>query len=236
MHHEVLPVTSGYRWALTYNLALPPEFDRPSADLLRDDLKSPRHALRRWLLAESAEDAQNQEPEESSLECLYYLMGHQYTEAQISLKNLKTTDYARTCALQQVSSELGLEIVLAALEKEESGSCEHDHDRGNYNRGYYNKHRRGWDDESEEEEEEDEADWHAMDEVFSTKYKFKRIVDLNGRQLLSDVETDEGFEERVLQQCGPFDDTDDKEEDYEGFMGNSVCQRHCPFNKRTGAY
>lgn len=32
-HHEVLPVTSGYRWALTYNLAIPPHLERPSAPL-----------------------------------------------------------------------------------------------------------------------------------------------------------------------------------------------------------
>lgn len=114
-----------------------------------------------------------------------------------------------------MSSELGLEVLLAVLEKEESGTCE-----GNWDdhRGYYDRYR-GWDDgESEEDEEED---WHYMDEVLDTSHNFKRIVDLNGRQLLSNVSTDEDFE-RVLQQFDPFDDPNDQKEDYVGFMGNWV--------------
>lgn len=31
--HEVLPVTSGYRWVLTYNLAIDPAQEHPTADL-----------------------------------------------------------------------------------------------------------------------------------------------------------------------------------------------------------
>lgn len=112
VHHKVLPVTSGYRWALTYNLTLFPDHERPSAGLLRqDDLQPLRQALNRRV--------SDLERGQSTPEHLYYRLHHHYTEAQISLDNLKTTDYAQVSALQQVSAEIGLGIFLAVLELEE---------------------------------------------------------------------------------------------------------------------
>ncbi|OAQ63101.2 2OG-Fe(II) oxygenase superfamily protein [Pochonia chlamydosporia 170] len=50
--HEVLPVTSGYRWVLTYNLAIDLKVARPSAELQRSTTQALRDTLRRWLAKE----------------------------------------------------------------------------------------------------------------------------------------------------------------------------------------
>lgn len=44
--HEVLPVTSGIRWGLTYNLGISPQVNRPSAAMNAPGLYGVRDALR----------------------------------------------------------------------------------------------------------------------------------------------------------------------------------------------
>lgn len=229
--HQVLPVTSGYRLVLTYNLALPPDLERPSAALLRDDLRPLRHLLRRWLLqlGKQTETNNTQEfkhgyfqnkTEKTPSKHLYYALDHEYTEAQISLKGLKTVDFDRVSALQTMSSELELDVFLAVLEKEELGSCEHVYD------DYYDrkKHYRGYEDDEDDEDDEDEGDgedWHELEDVHQVSYKIKQLVDLKGRVVLSDISTSEDFEENLLQEFDLWEGLEGEEE-YEGFMGNSV--------------
>lgn len=170
--------------------------------------------MRRWL-AEAPEDFGDVG---FSHDHLYYSLDHQYTEASISLANLKTKDRARVQCLQVMASELDLDIFLAVLEKEEQGSCEFDHsrwERGNRYKDYY-------DDSDEDGDEDDDDGWHCLDEVFETNFMIKKLVDLNGHVLLSQVRVDEmeEFEENMLQEGDPFEGWDG-EEDYEGYMGNS---------------
>lgn len=97
------------------------------------------------------------------------------------------------------------------LEKEEMGGCEGD----DYD-PYEEYHSKGGDDE------EEKSNWHTLDDDLDTTYSFKRIVDLKGRQLLSNVVTYElEFKESVLQECDPFEDAD-TEEEYENYVSNEV--------------
>lgn len=226
VQHEVLPVTSGYRWVLTYNLALPPECTRPSAALVSSDMKSLRHALRKWLLA--------LEKSQSELDCLYYVLDHQYTEAQLSLKNLKTTDFARVSALHQMSSELELDIFLAVIEKEEKVDCEFD----DYHAGRYYGMSEEEDDEDDDEDDDEmqkKDSWNSMDDSTETSYSFKRIVDLHGQLSLSDISIDANVEEEMLQQSDPFEDAEDQEEEEGGYTGNEVRQCYDMLNARMHA-
>ncbi|KAK4150553.1 hypothetical protein C8A00DRAFT_36858 [Chaetomidium leptoderma] len=116
VHHEVLPVTSGYRWVLTYNLAISPDLERPSAALLRTEAQKLRHALRRWLEHRDLEIQGSH---------LYYLLDHEYTEASIAFRALKTTDLARVQYLKDLSTELEFDVFLGLLEKEEKGDVEY---------------------------------------------------------------------------------------------------------------
>ncbi|EGO55246.1 hypothetical protein NEUTE1DRAFT_102687 [Neurospora tetrasperma FGSC 2508] len=119
VHHKVCPVESGYRWVLTYNLALDPNAVRPSAGLVRSETEALCHTLREWL----------QEPAESRQNGLYYVLDHDYTEASIKLNNLKTRDLAIGQVLNNLSKELDFEVFFALLEKEEFGEAEVDHSR-----------------------------------------------------------------------------------------------------------
>ncbi|PHH91119.1 hypothetical protein CDD83_1600 [Cordyceps sp. RAO-2017] len=90
--HEVLPVTSGIRWVLTYNLALDASAHaaRTSASLQQLETQALDAALQRWL----AEDKDSRPKP-----FIYHTLDHEYTEANTSLKALKTRDLAQVQAL-----------------------------------------------------------------------------------------------------------------------------------------
>ncbi|RMJ07363.1 hypothetical protein CDV36_013034 [Fusarium kuroshium] len=205
--HEVLPITSGYRWVLTYNLALDPTQPRPSASLLSQINTQPlRQALNRWL----AED-----PEKRENEYFYHVLDHDYTEASISLNALKAHDLIRVQALKEECSKLPVDVYLALLEKMESGSveyCPDPYDRRSFYRGGYYGGYGDYDDD----DEEDEDGFHALDEVLESEHKVLTLVDLDGHTVTKGLELDE---DDILQEDA-FEDIDGREE-YEGYMGNS---------------
>ncbi|KAG5926576.1 hypothetical protein E4U42_003141 [Claviceps africana] len=199
--HEVLPVTSGFRWVVTYNLALDSTAGPgPSADLQRSETKALRRTLARWL----------SEPKESrARKCLYHMLDHDYTEASISLEALKTRDLAQVRVLKGISGELPVDIFFAILELKEFGNCEPEDDdprfssRKHYNYNYYPTAKKGV--------------FHPLDDVFESEYGVKTLVDLEGNVVTRGMHLDE---DDILQD-GCFDGLDPDEEDYEGFMGNS---------------
>jgi hypothetical protein len=147
---------------------------------------------------------------------MYYLLEHEYKEASLAFRALKTTDLARVQCLGDSATELGFDVFLAVLEKKEDGGVEMDHQWGSRDRRDYYKSDDG------EEEEDDEA-WHSFDEVYDTEIYIKKLVDLDGRLLRSGMPiATEDLESNLISECDPFQDVDDRNEDYEGYMGNSV--------------
>ncbi|GFP51853.1 hypothetical protein TASIC1_0001000500 [Trichoderma asperellum] len=139
--HEVLPVTSGFRWVLTYNLALDLTGPGPSASLPRFETPALRRTLKQWLSVAGASRERN---------CVYHVLDHDYTEANISLKALKARDFAQVHVLKEISSELAVDVFLR-----------------------YAKY-------SHYDYDDDESNYHNLDEVFETKYAVKTLVDLEG--------------------------------------------------------
>jgi hypothetical protein len=206
--HEVLPVISGYRLVLTYNLAIDPsrtiDMGSPSAALAREEARPLRHALQRWL----AQPEQDREAE-----YLYYALDHEYTEANISHRGLKTRDLAVVDVLHQLSVTMPFHIFLAALEKSERGSCEYKHNAA-YGRGRW-----GYYDDQEEDDEDEDQGFQDREEVFDTEYNIKKLVDLGGRQLGVDTSFDLDY---VLQEDDDLFPEHPDGEDYEAYTGNSV--------------
>lgn len=195
--HEVLPVTSGYRFVLTYNLAMDSAAALPSATaLLRDQSRELRQALESWS-HEVKTGRREAEP-------LYYVLEHKYTEANISLKHLKTIDQARVQCLQMLCSELDFDLFLTTLEKKDIGTAEGGYGYDKYD-DYY--------DEDDEEEDDDEDGHHDIEDIIDTEYTAKFIFDLAGNKIVSSVE----FGEDDVIQEDAFGDEPDKEE-YEGYM------------------
>jgi hypothetical protein len=233
VHHEVLPVKSGYRWVLTYNLAVSPNPDGPprAGRVQNVDISPLRNALNAWLQYEAAIEEGNSH--------IYYLLDHEYTEASISLKALKGDDLARIESFSLLSEELEFDVLLAVLEKKEVREPEVDY----YNlRDYYDdrpRKRRKYDDDDDSEDEdedededqdEDEDEYDDDDEVLERSYEIKKLVDVDGNKLRQDVNIGEDFKD-ILEDLipehepdeDPFDDSEDVDEDYEGVLGNSVC-------------
>ncbi|KAF5659957.1 hypothetical protein FHETE_9239 [Fusarium heterosporum] len=195
--HEVRPVTSGYRWVLTYNLAIDQSLPTPSAGPQTSEQRAIRHSIRRWL-AQDVASRDNQ--------YVYYVLDHEYTEANTSYRSLKAVDLARVSALQQACNGLPVTLFLSLLEKEEMGEVEFDVGDLQYNyRGAMGE----YDDESD-------GSYHHIAEVLQTTYRLKTVRDLEGNVVAGTM----GIQEDDMLEPYIFDDMVGEEE-YEGYMGNS---------------
>lgn len=221
VHHEVCPVESGYRWVLTYNLALDPNAVRPSAGLLRSETKDLRHTLRKWL----------QEPVESRRNGFYYVLDHDYTEASVKLNSLKGRDLSVGQVLNGLSQELNFEVFFAFLEKEEWGGTADDEEE-------MERAERGWwyyDDEWDEEEEDSEAEeerekkekedapektFHPIIDICDVTDQVNSLRDMFGKPVAGRLPLD--AENEILQDDEAAFKKADPEEEYSGYTGNEV--------------
>lgn len=118
--HEVLPVRTGHRVALTYNLLVSGDTRAPAADsdsraqvaqLLRDYFDTPQPPR----YGSSARVPTR----------LAYLLDHEYPEHGLSLARLKGADAAAASALGAAAEDADCEVVLALTEVREvrNGDC-----------------------------------------------------------------------------------------------------------------
>lgn len=118
--HEVLPVASGYRLALIYNLVRqrkgplpkPPDYDteqQRAVDLLRG-----------W-----AREPQAEAESEGAPAKLIYPLEHAYTQAEIDFATLKGADAAVAGVMVEAGRQADCDLYLALVSIEESGWAEH---------------------------------------------------------------------------------------------------------------
>lgn len=149
VYHEVRPVTSGYRWVLTYNLDIPPNLDLPSAASLGPVCEIHRQLIQ-WLHPRRAGKRPGK---------MYYRLSHDYTEYGIGYRALKGVDRTRVEALKEAAAGLGAQIFLAVLEMKERGETVYESPSRVRRYG--------------------EADWHEFRESDDADYAINRMVDLN---------------------------------------------------------
>ncbi len=116
MTHEVLPVISGYRIVLTYNLTYTAAGAVQTASTLSGATDSLRKLLAFW---RSAYEAKDEYPE-----FLAYLLRHKYTDAQLSFRRLKGRDQLAGRCLTEACAQEGFALYLANLKRTVSGGCE----------------------------------------------------------------------------------------------------------------
>ena len=190
--HQVLPVTSGYRWVLSYNLAIDKSLPTPSAALGRSELRPLRHCIRRWL---ALDKKSRQSP------YTYHMLEYEYTEANISYKTLKARDLAQVTALREACKGLPVTILLALVEKMERGSVMANPF------GWYN----------EPDEESDEGGY-CIEDVLVSSLAVKFLQDLDGQVVPGKM----FIKEDHLLEPFTFDSLDPDKEDYEKHTGNAV--------------
>ncbi|KAI9103108.1 hypothetical protein DFS34DRAFT_700850 [Phlyctochytrium arcticum] len=204
--HEVLPVTSGYRWVLTFNLATAETAHAPSANLPVGYYEL-HEAVRKWL------DFRKSDDWNGDLYSPYYFLNHSYTEASIALNTLKGVDGARMQAFKKACEAESVSLYFGIIEKSEYGNCENwetsedDDDDGNGNGD--REFRRGR--------------WHYFDDVIEEEYTIKKVVTTSGQSLLTNLglSWDEISENNLIQNFeDPFDGVWCGEFGYSGLTGN----------------
>ena len=220
-HHEVRPVTEGYRVVLTYNLMLERGGDavasataKPSmiaalAELMREHFETPLPAPQ-WLRT-----TQTAAPEPPSR--LVYLLDHEYTQRGLAWDRLKGDDAARVALLRAAAEQVGCEAALALAEVHETWDCM----EADWDEPWYGRHSH-W--------EWDGDDWDAGDDQIAGDTDDHTLVDLQDWSITLDRWIDEAgkraepiataVSDSELCYTTPSVELEPYATEYEGFMGN----------------
>lgn len=152
--HEVLPVTSGYRMVLVYNLCRSGAGELPRPPDYQQEQAKAAACLRQWTTMEHT-------GEDIPLK-LVYLLEHAYTPEGLSFAALKNGDAAIASVMIPAAEQADCDLYLALVSVEESGWAE-------YSSSYGHKKRYWEDDEDDDdfeigevtEREQYIADWHT---------------------------------------------------------------------------
>nr|XP_018907675.1 PREDICTED: uncharacterized protein LOC109037454 [Bemisia tabaci] len=107
--HEVLPVTSGYRLMLTYNLIWTADSIEPSHNIARGHVQQLSTLLQQY-------NSQLESEENELPPILLHKLYHKYTKANLQFNLLKPRDLVQVQILSELSAKVGFIIYLATLE------------------------------------------------------------------------------------------------------------------------
>lgn len=164
--HEVKPVTSGYRLALSYNLIYPStHMSLPMAPTYGGACAKLRRVLHEW------KKGNYHKPEECDY--IAYLLKHQYSEVDFSrgASCLKGEDDDRVALVRAAADELGFSIFLAHMKYHVSGNAD------TVDRCQWPKRRRRCG--------STESDYDDINEEADISISLSKMVDLNGHAVLS---------------------------------------------------
>jgi len=116
--HEVLPVTSGCRLTLVYNLLRREAGHVPQPPSYTAEQDHVTTLLRQW--AETTGEADDPSPRK-----VIYPLEHAYTPAELSFAALKGADAAAAAVLSTAAQQAECALHLALVSIEESGTAEH---------------------------------------------------------------------------------------------------------------
>jgi 2OG-Fe(II) oxygenase superfamily len=221
-HHEVRPVTEGYRIVLTYNLLLAGAEATAAAEVspatvdalarcLGEHFETPLPPQWSW-----PKDAPPRHPPSR----LVYLLDHQYTERGFGWHRLKGNDAARVQVLQAAAERAGCETVLALAEVQETWDCM---EPGWDERFYGGRHRHWERDEDDEWTDDDEPpalddpDAYELGDLIEQGITLDRWINPSGKTA-EPVVTHVGGEE--VCSTKPSSDLEPYASEYEGYMGN----------------
>jgi hypothetical protein len=191
-HHEVLPVTAGFRIVLTYNLILA---ERAVPAVGAGESKEIELLARGIRGHFEAHDR------------LVYLLDHQYTESGLAWSALKNGDAVRAARLREVARRLDSEIFLALADVHESWQCEDEH----WSRG------RRWGDRRYEARAEERASTPELIDLIETQIELRHWIGPAGEPaetISSPVAEEDVCYTKASVDLEPF------KSEHEGYMGN----------------
>lgn len=206
-HHEVRPVTEGYRVVLTYNLRLENDGSAirlPAASKDADVLAKRIQTHFETPLPPRWEGDPPRDPPDRFV----YLLDHQYTQKSLAWHRLKNADAARAATLRAVAERMDCRIALALADVHETWSCEDGYDEYGGRWRYHDRYG-----ELQDEDPED----HTLVELIESGIELRHWVDLEGKKLLpisSPVGSEEVCYTRASVDLNPFTS------EHEGYMGN----------------
>lgn len=194
--HEIKPITSGYRFALAYNLIHTTTSLRPAVSTSMNMVAKLRHILLSWKHAKDA-------PQK-----IIYMLEHQYSHANLSGSALKGKDAHVAGYLSALCKELNFHLGLANLSHNLSGYAD---DHGGHCR-YRGRHYY-----EDSEESEDEVDFGEVENIMTT---IEHLVDLDGTLIRDDIDFEEEVETIPADLQSSIENGDYDDQEYEGYMGN----------------
>ncbi len=208
--HEVLPVKSGYRITLTYNLLLHGDTSQPDGDagtiaelteLLREHFATPAPRYH-W---GPATDAPNR---------LVYLLDHEYTPRALNWGRLKGADADRVSLLRAAANNAGCEAILALADVRTQHGASADDEYG-YRGGR-------WQDDYGDDYDNDDAPYgeprdYQIHELIDSEVALTHWTGPNGTRL---EETSLSLGVGEVCASTPADYLKPHESQYEGYMGN----------------
>ncbi|KAI0052018.1 hypothetical protein FA95DRAFT_1533560 [Auriscalpium vulgare] len=202
--HEVKPLTSGFRLALSYNIihagpSMPPRI--PTAD-------KAIAALERVLSAWRQADYRGEEPDGGAPpQKLAYLLDHRYSHANLSFDKLKGSDASLVHAVREVSDRVDFRIALGSLRYTAFGTGEDNGPPPRRGRWGYDK----YDNEYGADRDVEMGDIHAR------SCTVQLISGPNGEHLESATTLE--MEELMVDE-DYFDEDSPDGQEYEGYQGN----------------
>ena len=135
--HEVLPITSGCRIVLIYNLCRSGKGELPQPpDYQREQMQAAA-CLKQWVTMEHT-------GEDIPLK-LVYLLEHAYTPEGLAFDTLKNGDAAIASVMIPAAEQADCDLYLALVSVEESGYAEYS--------GSYGRKKRYWEDDDEDDDD-----------------------------------------------------------------------------------
>jgi hypothetical protein len=212
-HHQVRPVTGGYRVVLTYNLLVEGDLSPAIASTVAGRLDSLAESIQRFfetpLPRRWAHEPQRERPDR-----FVYLLDHQYTRRSLAWRRLKNADAVRAAALREVALRLDCDIVLALADVHESWSSE---DEGfDYRR--YGRRGSWWRGDYDEDADEDPSgsEMPALLELLDSDIELRHWTRPGERleAIAGTVDRDEVCYTKPSVEFEPF------ASEHEGYMGN----------------
>ncbi|KAF1810779.1 hypothetical protein P152DRAFT_460069 [Eremomyces bilateralis CBS 781.70] len=207
--HEVCEVTSGYRWVLTYNLAVKNGLHIPSLESLAHPKEIFKGLLSKW--------QENLMKGDDSFKHAVFALSHKYSQQGLEYQKLRPIDRLRAQCLLDAGNETDFEVFLASIEKHAWGGTG-DNDSWGYKRRRYSGYGYGYD---EDEDDEDTASHHSIVDLISSYILLKDVTLLSGQLLMKEVTIPQ--DDQILTRNEAFGERPDSE-DYTGFTGNEGAQ------------